>query len=216
MANIRPVFISAPQIRLSINNSLIAYAIGINLNVNVDVQSVYAFGDYGPVNVEPLMYGIVTGTLQILQLTANALNDPGNADGTQSILQQRVTLADSLKETSGIFNENGKTVPLPGNASNSPIILEDLNRHLDPQKVLYSKTFDMDIKLKHKTDDFPAKEIDSSLLRVENCRLSGRNVNITLGALVNMPLSFQGLLLLDSEKDVSAQEKSDSGRTDGA
>src|SRR5690606_38451446 len=91
---IRPIFVSAPQIRLYIDNTVIAYAIGINLNINIDAQSVYTFGEYGPVNVEPLQYGVVTGTLQIVKLAASVL-------GGKDVLAQRVALSDTLKAAQG-------------------------------------------------------------------------------------------------------------------
>lgn len=207
---IRPIFVSAPQIRLYIDNTVIAYAIGINLNVNIDAQSVYTFGEYGPVNVEPLQYGIVTGTLQIVKLAASVL-------GGKDVLAQRVALSDELKaaDGKGVFKDPGETVTLPGGNSNSPLVNTGLARHIDPKKVLFSQTFDMEIKLSHQTDDNPPKLIDASLLEVKNCRLSGVNMNISLGALVNEPLSFQGLLLIDREKDNPVQEKHDSGRKEG-
>src|SRR5690606_22386522 len=94
-------------------------------------------------------------------------------------------------------------------SSNSPLADSELARHLDPKKMGFSRTFDLEIKLNHKSDDTVAKTYLSSLLLVQNCRLAGVNINISMGSLVNEPISFQGLLLIDQEKDKEARESVD-------
>lgn len=211
-SEIRPTFVSAPLIRLKADNRVIAHAIGINLNVNIDVQSVYTFGEYGPINIEPLQYGIVTGTMQITKLAKFTKTTPTGPEETtlhREALAKAITDSVNLTDGKMVTTDNGAEKAKIG-SSNSPLADSELARHLDPKKMGFSRTFDLEIKLNHESD-IPGKKYKylSSLLLVKNCRLAGVNINISMGSLVNEPISFQGLLLIDQEKDKEVRESAD-------
>jgi len=207
---IRPVFVSAPQIKLVLDGVSVAYAIGISLSVNIDVQSVYAFGNYGPIAVDPLQYGVVSGTLQIVKLANTDVNGDQNApDKSASILNARKVASDTLHANDKIFNEAGTVLtPAGGTTGGNSPLFGKLLKHLNPAQVLLSETFDMQIKLFHGNAAQNSKT-EISLLTVKNCRISGANMNLSMGSIVNEPVSFQGLLLIDEEKATADQEGED-------
>jgi hypothetical protein len=162
MSGMRSFFISAPKIRLKIGGGVIAHAIGLSINVDVNVEQVFTFSRYDSANPEALQYGLVSGSLQIVKLASSTSN---------STLQASAT------------SDPGSTV---------------LADHLDPSRILASETFDLEILVNH-SDQLASADPTYSLYTVKDCRLGGTNINISLGALVNEPMSFQGLLLLDSD-----------------
>jgi hypothetical protein len=99
--------------------------------------------------------------------------------------------------------------------------------HLDPMVVLLSETFDIDLEIAVPTSTISsaiaaAKAADSTKadstittgftqpnfeykpwLRISQCRLASGNVNISMGQLLNEPVSFQGLLLTPFDQNTA-------------
>lgn len=180
---IAPLFTSAPRLQLRIDDNVLAYAIGFNMNVAIDIQPVQVLGQFDAASLEPTVYNVVTGTMQIVRLLSDATragyNTAGNGNG---------------------WTAAGQAAP-QSSASNS--VLSSLKTHLDPAKVLVSRTFDMNLYLTVPT----VANLDANVpaagtlngtpevwLRIKNCRLVSRNGNISQGQLVNEPVNFQGLL----------------------
>lgn len=197
-----PLFTSAPRLRLHINGTSVAYAIGFNINIAIDVQPVQVVGQFAAMSLEPTMYNPVTGTIQIVRLITKTTKtyqanqtQPSNLVGD---LKKTATVDDGTELTSPSGDIVGKSKA----DANSILTLNGLHRHMDPSKVLLSRTFDMDIYLKvpsaipaAETDPEAALQLESSnWLRIKNCRLVSRNTNISQGQLVNEPVNFQGLL----------------------
>ncbi len=204
-----PVFTTAPRIQLRIGDTKIAYAIGINLNIAIEVQPINVIGTFGPVALEPTMYNPVTGTVQIIKLMSkdtltehvNYVTNTGANTVSKPSLAQGVSVDAQGRETYG-------TMPSAYRFNNnSPVNQYDLFLHLNPGKILSSQTFNMDFYMyvpeyTSVTDPSdPTSEISASVkytevpwLRIEDVRLTSRSVNITLGQLVNEPVNFQGLL----------------------
>jgi len=201
-----PLFTSAPRLRLVIGANTLAYAIGFNMNVGVDIQTVKVLGSFAGISLEPTMYNVVTGTLQILKLNtasfkkqqaANVVNDPF----VGTVTPQVVVPASQAQLTS---TTAANSAPLAG-SSNSVLATDQLATHLDPKNVLLSRSFDMDVYIEVPTADSVAALIAGSKpagtgtttntwMRISTCRLISRNANITHGQLVNEPMNFQGLL----------------------
>ena len=201
-----PLFTSAPRLRLVIGANTLAYAIGFNMNVGVDIQTVKVLGSFAGISLEPTMYNVVTGTLQILKLNtasfkkqqaANVVNDPF----VGTVTPQVVVPASRAQLTSTTAADSA---PLAG-SSNSVLATDQLVTHLDPKNVLLSRSFDMDVYIEVPTADSVAALIAGSKpagtgtttntwMRISTCRLISRNANITHGQLVNEPMNFQGLL----------------------
>jgi hypothetical protein len=77
-----------------------------------------------------------------------------------------------------------------------------LSAHLDPNKVLLSETFDLDLKVDvikqpaaNASEKFQAEAVE--LLKIYDCRLTSHSNAITVGQALNDSLSFEGLLALD-------------------
>lgn len=238
MANIAPLFTTAPRIKLKINGTDIAFAIGMNINVSVDIQPVTILGKFGPVSLEPTMYNVVTGTMQIIRLATREdmaavvasldANDP-NLDTEAEVVTANESSAEFVSEA------NAATSLL---SSNNPLVQNSLIRHMDPRSVLLSTTFDMEMYMRvpdpskagvsEALDSDPTNDpapgvldvnsadgalIEVPWLTIRQCRLSSRNINISVGQLVNEPVSFQGIFLTPKttgEQDMFFQ---DSGPT---
>jgi len=200
MSGLQPLFASAPRIKLYIDQQLVAYAIGFNFNVSVDVQPVFILGKYGPAALEPTMYNTVTGTLQIVRLKNPTVI--ANSGGKTSI-----------KTKAGAAGTEAKGSVT---ATNTPISQKELFKHITPGQLILSQAFNMQLYMKipsaeaavaavaatASTDAVPAKAAilsktaleEVEWMRIEGCRITSRNTNISMGQLVNEPLNFQGLL----------------------
>ena len=185
MSGVRPTMISAPRVTLYLNGDPIAYAIGLSLNVGVSIIPVYTMGNFQPVSLEPVMYAPVTGVFQIIRLSSQeyrqnqAKLSPGNAPAVGTVVDNAVL------GQQGLFAQ------------------------LDPAQVLASATFDLNVYIKHIIATLDAKGqpvVNSngsttdliSFLRIQDCRITGVNTNIAMGSLVNQPLSYQGLLAINT------------------
>ena len=103
---------------------------------------------------------------------------------------------------------------------------------LDPALVLLTQSFDVDIYLRVPVKD-ALESVDKNknvapntinvntlasnveqngvleevkLMTVKDVRITGRNTNISMGALINEPLTFQGLMLLRNDENGIAQD----------
>lgn len=239
---IAPLFTTAPRIKLKIGGVNIAYAIGLNINVSVNIQPVSIIGKFGPVSLEPTLYNTVTGTMQIIRLVS------------KESLQNQLTAAAAVNAANSFNNQatasidnNGNEVIaesqiLPSSAtegftgdSNSPLSQQSLHRHMSPKTVLLSRTFDFDLYMKvpnsannavqdlmgtqNPTGDdltnIPSTDLYTEVpwMRIEKVRISSRNTNIALGQLVNEPVSFQGLLATPVNLDEQSMFELDNGQT---
>lgn len=178
--SLRPLFSSAPRIKIRANGQLIGYAIGFSVNVSVDVQPVYVIGEYAPVALEPNLYRPVTGSMQIVRLRDLSAGSTG---------------------TGLVKNAAGETVAVTDPTvakNNSPLDQKALFKHLEPQTILFSQTFDVDLYVKVPTSETAAGVLtttESLWMTIKDCRIVSRNTNISMGQLVNEPLNFQGLLV---------------------
>ena len=213
-----PLFSSAPRITLTIGQSLIGYAIGFNINISVDVQPIYAMGNYGPVALEPTFYNVVTGTMQIIRLSRpsarKSLIDLSNGldiDGSG-------TTGSTAPDWNGaptVTDPSGKTV--------TPVGTSNLYTHLDPSLVLISSLFDMTVqiqvpRIKPSTTVTSAETkttttIDNNVatekvnwMAIRGCRLTGRTTNLTFGQIINEPINFNGLLVTPIDNNASASD----------
>jgi hypothetical protein len=198
--SIRPLFASAPRIKLRIDNNLVAYAIGFNINVSVEVQPVFVLGQFAPVSIEPTMYNVVTGTLQIVRLfstshgnttakTDQAYKSDPFGQGTANQTAKANNLSDDEK-TDG-----------PAGATNNPLSQAELFKHVTPSQLLLSKSFLVELFMKVPTDTNATGLTEVSFMTVEDCRFTSRNTNISMGQLVNEPMNFQGLLARNANSD---------------
>jgi hypothetical protein len=199
MSGLMAQFATAPRLKLYIYDQPVAYAIGFNISVSVDVQPVYVIGKYAPVSLEPTMYNIVTGTMQIVRLVSAAAQGKQN---TNAALQPALT-DQTGKRATATFDTNSEIVGTDPISTNTPLQQKELFRHLDPEQLLLSQSFNIRVFMKvpkisagNFVTTKPLLE-EKEWMEVQTCRVTSRNTNITMGQLVNEPISFQGLLALN-------------------
>ena len=207
MSGIRPLFTSAPRLKLRIGQNVIAYAIGFNVNMTVSVDPVYSIGEYGPVALEPTMYNTVTGTLQILRLRSpKALQNDSQMMGGLNFNTTNVSTTAATSSTVAV--------------TNLPLAQQNLFQMLDPAQVLTTSTIQIDVYIRVPVLDstaIPSGKLDGStsfadsaqnlgitqeflLMSIQDARIISRNSNISMGSLVNEPVNFQGLMLTGSSQ----------------
>lgn len=169
-----PVFLSAPRMYLKISQVndagktefvRVAYAIGLNLDVSVDLRPVRVCGNFEVINYEPVMYNVVRGSMQIYKLLAKK--------GTQITVTKEQQAAD------------GKT--------NSIKEYVNLSDHLDVKNVLLSRTFDIEIKVDFQSEKGKPKQ-SMTLGTIRDIRLTGRSLNFSMNQLLSETVTFEGLL----------------------
>lgn len=208
-----PAFATAPRIKLYINDQVVAYAIGFNINVSVDVQPVFVLGQYAPVSLEPTMYNIVSGTLQIVRLKhkdtlANqqkALSARSNSLYNDKEIASATAATNSNSNSEILTTEADKT-----KKTNSPLAQKELFKHLDPAQLLLSQSFNMDLYIKVPNASGTGLE-ETKWMSVQTCRIVSRNTNISMGQLVNEPLNFQGLLATHATPEFSLDNTTKQG-----
>jgi len=219
---IAPLFTTAPRIKLYTSIAgvqyPVAYAIGLNISVSVDITPIQVIGKFGPQSLEPTMYHPVSGTLQIQKLISTGgrknIADAGvenltsmNASNNTPVI--KTTTVDGKEVNETVL----ETTVSPAFDSNNFLSNNNIYRHMNPSQVLLSSAFSLDLKLKVPNTAKPevAKAlageevsfanltnedlyIETNWMRITDIRLASRNTNITIGQIVNEPVSFQGLL----------------------
>jgi hypothetical protein len=212
MSNILPLFAAAPRLKIKVNGVDIAYAVGLNMNVSIDVVPVKILGQFEIASLEPSMYNPVTGTFRVIRLlnpaTQTAMKTAAEG-GRTSLLGATTVLNPSVTNTA---------------ASSSVLSQSFLHRHLDPTKVLISQTFDIELFLKipkmtvnQSTNTVSAYtgDLEESFLKILDCRVVGMDGEIAPGRLLEEPLSFQGLLAINAGLGSIGAEGLDSIVKDG-
>ena len=152
-----PVFNTGARIKLRINNQLIAFARGLNMNISVDQQPVPVMGDYAYASIEPTFYNVVTGTFQIMKLASATAVDANKAAAQALGLNNPINLsATTVTSVDGAGNEiqtgkvqNSAVSPASETGgSNSPLAIQALHRHLNPRQVLLSRLFNFDLYIR--------------------------------------------------------------------
>lgn len=197
MAGIAPSFVTAPRLRIKVADAVLAYAVGMDIRFPVQITPVTVVGEFRPVALEPVMIGPVSGTMQIVRLLSSETNQlkltaPNETvNGNQEGINPQVAPGD----TAGIA------------PSNSVLNQGNLFRHLDPSRILLSSTFDIEVYIWRQVnqdgetpgsvnDLNQGKLVAELLMKVIDCRLTGRTTNIAMGQIVNEPVNFQGLLAM--------------------
>lgn len=140
-----PLFMSAPRVSISMDKAMIGFAIGLNFNISVDVQPIYAMGSYGPVALEPTFYNLVTGTIQVIRLS--------RPTARQAMIAAANTNSGKTDSKAIDWNGNGSSAATGGNTSvqltaDNPLAINYLYAHLNPAQVMISRLFDITVRLK--------------------------------------------------------------------
>lgn len=218
MSGKMPLFAAAPRCVLRVGEQKIAYAVGLSMNVNVETERVKILGQYKTLAIEPLTMAPVTGTFRVVRLLSKATRD-NNAELLQTNSDLRSAFvgddADAKYQQAGEDVNVDFASAVEGDGS-SVLAQNNLERHLDPETVLFSQTFDLDLFLKVPiigADNFDAatgflkagvipKLVETNFMSIKDCRITSASVDLTPGRLLEEPFSFEGLLAIshwDSE-----------------
>jgi hypothetical protein len=213
MSKVLPLFAAAPRLKIKVNDIDIAYAIGLNMNVSIDVVPVKILGQFEIASLEPTAYNPVTGTFRVIRLlnpTSRAEIKKAADTGKTKLLGTGATLAPAVEDA-------------VASSSSSVLSQSYLHRHLDPTKVLISQTFDIELYLKIPKMTLVGGvvtaytgDVEESFIKLQDCRVVGMDGEIAPGRLLEEPLSFQGLLAVNSSLGSGAKEGLDSVIKDNA
>jgi len=241
MPGILPLFASAPRCVLKVNGKPIGFAIGLSLNVRIDVQPVKILGEFIIQSLEPTAYLPVEATLQVVRLLSNpsqvAAIAVANANMPSTVSSTTVSEAKVAVNTT----QAASSVPNPGATGDTVLSQAALYRHVDPASILLSQTFDIEIYLKVpniKTIDdkkdtnksivlntaaAPAKEggvaapvapdVEESFITITDCRISSISTSISANELLVEPMEIMGRLLVN--ESVTIKQGHDDSFQDG-
>lgn len=203
MSGVLPSLVTAPRVLLQVGNDIVAYAIGLNFNISVDVRPVPSLGMYAPAGYEPVMCQPITGSIQIVKLVNKNSRDKIMKSAAEADLNNEKTLVDQASDNfQNVADSFAKQQQNQANPQNDNSILklptgvakdsDMIADHLDPNNILLANTFDMDIIL-----NLTGKSADQkTIFKISDCRITGRSVNIALGQLLGEVVSFNGLLVV--------------------
>jgi hypothetical protein len=201
-------FASAPRIRIKIDNVDIAYAVGLSLNVGINLQEVRVLGSFEVQSVEPLTMMPVTGSFQIIRLfdSETIKRNVNKAKARDSAFISNKDVITGKDDKGEPILTNGEVVATRAATGGAFLNNTELAKHLDPRFILSSKSFDIEILIdtpiiKNNKDAW-AGATGITMLKVKNCRLTGASANITPNALLTESAEFQGLLAVRYSSEV--------------
>lgn len=212
MSNKLPLFASAPLCTIEIDSVKIAYAVGLSMNVGINLQEIRVLGQYELESIEPIAMMPVTGSFQVIRLL------------TQAVRAENVTSASAATNPNSLVRTAGEVTDIKGLAKDAVIAnsaiseqgsgaltgSSELAKHLDPRTILLSKTFDITIKMKVPSVKNEKNQWteggETVFMEIKDCRLSGASASISPAALLTESVEFQGLIAIRKKdtKDVEA------------
>ena len=210
-----PLFASAPLCKIAITmdgvETVIAYAVGLSVNVGINLQEIRVLGQYEVEAIEPLAMMPVTGSFQVIRLLTEATRGATlkkATDEANSLVRTKGEVSDvkGLSKDAIITNSSvsdGGTGALTGSS--------ELAKHLDPRTILLSKSFDITIKMKTqkvKSGKEWTEADHTTMMVIKDCRLSGASASLSPGALLTESVEFQGLLAVRYGSDAKPVESS--------
>lgn len=233
MAGQTPFFMSGPRLKIKVDGQTIAYAVGLDLRVSRNVQIVNVLGSYASVALQATAYNGVSGSMQIVRLMDKTSAQSNIAEFNKQNEKKDTENWTGVAPLTGVANNS---IVKGSSTSNSVISAsENLIRHLDPESVLASSTFDIEVWQMYPTEtvlqtvatkEQPSTPIlkdgnqqragglnNSGVLvkhfTIQNCRLNSRSASISAGQLLTESFSFTGTLLVSDDRHGGETEASD-------
>lgn len=155
MAGKQSAFVTGANARLKLGDITLAYATDVSYSVTVQTIPIETLGTYEVRDNTPVAY---------------------NIDGSFSII--RYTKAAAAIDASGGNERAISGAAISGNQPNRiPIAEGSLGDHLNPNRILQSGTFDLIITEQVPNDD-GSGSVNSSVYKIENCRLTRRGMSL--------------------------------------
>lgn len=192
MAGQLPSFITGANAKIKIGTLTMAYAQDVSYSIEVSTIPVETIGRYEVVTNEPIAY-YVSGTLSVIRYTKGAIGATG------------ATISGAAKTGNSINNWQDSTM---GNLGN----------HFNPNGLLASKTFDLEIISKLPADDTgggaTAAAITSnpagttageSIIKIRDCRFTRKGGSVTKRGLVVDQFAFTAVLADNDDENASSK-----------
>lgn len=225
MSSQLPFFMSGPRLVIKMDGQILAFAVGLDISVSRNVQTIYQFGQVGPVANQATLYNGVTGSMQIIKLAdvqarqaksagpakANYQGNekPNGSIGLPTTADGNVTAGSTQNVSAGIQS----TTNLDNSALN---YTSNMQRQLDPAQVLLSSTFDIEVWQSYPntvtiTNNKPVANGYKTLkhFTIANCRLNSRGTSISPGSLTSESVGFVGTLLVSERRDGGVADQED-------
>lgn len=164
MAGKKPSFITGATAKIKIGAKTMAYAQDVSYNTSVTTIPIETMGRYEVVSNEPVAY-FVDGTLSIIRYTSAASDMAGAA-------------------------ANGNSVDQINNAANSGGNAGD---GFDPQNLIASETFDLEIF--QKTDNAGTASTNISVAKLRDCRFTRKGGGINKRGILVEQFAFNAILM---------------------
>jgi hypothetical protein len=207
MSGIKPTFTTGSRVRIKLNGKTVAHAQGLSMGFSVMVEPVRVMGEYGAISAVVSGYSGVQGSLQIISLmpkqARDALQSLVNADkvnigelSAAGVVTPDLTLQNGDGSRGQVLSADYITNPL-----------DEAKYHLDPERVLLSQSFDIQIYMRYA--DSTGKYKEFLQWEIKDCRLSGRSVSINSGSPVGQDFQYKGLLLTHAARPDGLREQMD-------
>lgn len=165
-------FMDGSQLIIKVDGQIIAFCESISFNDNMQVQTTFGIGSYGPHTVEPLSYS-ASGSMRILRYTSEALNSPS---------KDKLNIPHVASKSKNDASKRGAD-------GNSMLWLNSFS----PIRMLLETTFDIEIW--SRTGIGQNDRVKSFVLK--DCLMQGINLSFAPGSLVSENISFTCLQIID-------------------
>lgn len=169
-------FMDGSQLVIKVDGRKVAFCESLSFNDNMQVQTTFGIGSYGPHTVEPLSYN-ASGSMRILRYSSEAFNNLGS-DATLGVVKNI--------PSAGKNNVNPR-----GADGNSMLWLNSFS----PLRMLLETTFDIEVYTRTVNAQGQESLIKSFVL--EDCLVQSIGIGFNPGALVSENISFTCLRIID-------------------
>lgn len=198
-----PFFMSGPRLVLRMDGFVMAFAVGLDITVSRNIQTIYQFGQVSPVANQATLYNGVTGSMQIIKMIDPSViaDKKAIALNTQGVGPNLVNSIDSPTVIDGTAAAPAATFSTANKVDNNSAFAKSqtLRDQLDPERVLLSSTFDIEVWQTYPDSTgngfTPVKHFT-----IQNCRLNSRGSTISPGSLTNESIGFVGTLLVTEQR----------------
>ena len=174
MAGIAPSFITGAKAVVKVYGKALAFCSDVSYNVNVQHVPVEALGIFEIISNEPVAY-TVDGTFSVIRYASG-----------EGQLQKFATALNEgdlpVNTASGIQNTDGKSV----------------KDHIDPQQILTSQTFDLEVDEKTSNGGNNDDPVTNSFFKISDCRITRRGSTLNKRGLLVDNYAFVGILAQDT------------------
>lgn len=198
-----PFFMSGPRMVIKMDGKVLAFAIGLDITVSRNIQTVYQFGQVGPIANQATLYNGVTGSMQIVKLIDSAVvtDKESVAALTQGVGAIKPTGNVSLPITVNAASGTSNSTTANSTTANSALsISSNMQKQLDPEQVLLSSTFDIEVWQSYPTSTTSTTQKAVKHFTIQNCRLNSRGTTISPGSLTSESVGFVGTLFVTEQR----------------